>query len=320
MYAKRSRVRLAAALRFARLLVPGRIFVAGVATLAALAALASVATAGPNQGGTLVLAEATGYDRTFDQETFCPYAPETCFESVSRHDGYDIVPMVLCAAFPEGSSPRLAGLTFGVDYDDSEVFLTAWGSCGDFELPTAGFPAPGEGTAVTFDETRTDLFTPTYWFTAYNYYGNPQTFDIIPHPVQGANFGDDTVLPELDPIADLGSYGFSTDGYTPCPAAPGPGQCCFYFEDCQVLEEDECDEAGGSFTPDMDCSEPCVIFFTGGCCTRGDCFLTSREACEEDGGLYLGDGVFCDGDPCEIVPTVPTSWGAIKSRYAQQAR
>jgi hypothetical protein len=54
----------------------------------------------------------------------------------------------------------------------------------------------------------------------------------------------------------------------------------------------------------------------GGCCEPGDddCFLKSRQDCEEDGGTYLGDGVTCFPDPCNVVPIETSTWGKIKAR------
>ncbi len=56
------------------------------------------------------------------------------------------------------------------------------------------------------------------------------------------------------------------------------GACCFSDESCSVLTEDECDAAGG---------------------------------------IYQGNDEPCDPNPCEIVPTIDSTWGQIKNTYRQ---
>ncbi len=55
----------------------------------------------------------------------------------------------------------------------------------------------------------------------YNYYGNPATFALIPHPEQGGYFIDDGKPGQMDPIADYGTLGFGMPGYVPSCSAGG---------------------------------------------------------------------------------------------------
>ncbi len=278
---------------------------------AAVAVMGGTAIAGPNAGGTLVATLADGVVFTFDEETYCGAGATDCGTAIGRYDNTDTAVINVLAAFP-GTS-RLAGVTFGVAYNDAEVFLAAWGACGDFELGTGGWPGSGEGTAVTFSAAQEASLVDVYWFAAYNYYGNANTFDLIPHPSQGANFADDSVPSELDAIAALGSFGFATDGNVPCPQGDAPGACCFMDGSCTVVPEADCQ---GDFQgPDTNCDpNPCPPPPTGACCDdEGNCTIRTRMECGDEG--YQGDDTGCDPNPCDVVPTVETSWGAVKGIY-----
>jgi hypothetical protein len=128
-----------------------------------------------------------------------------------------VVVFYALASFREGRFPRLSGVSFGLDYDPDDIVIIGSGSCGDFEINTQDWPDPGAGTAVTWSSAQTGQITEVYWFAAYEATGNPATVEVIEHPTQGACFGDDSVPPVVDPIAGLGSLGFETSGYLPCP-------------------------------------------------------------------------------------------------------
>jgi hypothetical protein len=56
---------------------------------------------------------------------------------------------------------------------------------------------------------------------------------------------------------------------------------------------------------------------TGACCLEdGTCLVLTEEDCVARGGDYLGDDVTCGPpNPCEVVPSFESSWGAIKNTY-----
>ncbi len=58
-----------------------------------------------------------------------------------------------------------------------------------------------------------------------------------------------------------------------------------------------------------------VADMAGACCLEeGACsFLTAAE-CAALGGIYQGDNVFCDPNPCQT-PLLETSWGRIRFLY-----
>jgi hypothetical protein len=283
---------------------------------AALACMGGTALAGVNAGGSLILALANGVEYTTDIEDYCGATGlQACGDAIAQTDGTATVVIGVLAAFPSVGSPRLAGVTFGWAYG-SEITLANQGNCGDFELATAGWPASGEGTAVTWGTAQTSTLTDVYWVAAYNYYGNPNTLDLIPHPSQGAFFADDSVPSVLDPIAALGSFGFSTPGNVPCPADVAPGACCFADGSCVVVFRDECAAAGGEFQGDGSACDPnpCPQPATGACCVGEICSVRTAAECDAAGGSYLGNDVPCDPNPC-VVPVEETSWGSIKGIY-----
>lgn len=280
---------------------------------AAVAVMGGTAIAGPNAGGTLVATLADGVVYTSDEESYCGAGATDCATANGRYDNTDTAVINVLAVFPGAANPRLAGVTFGVAYNDAEIFLQGWGACGDFELPTGGWPGSGEGTAVTYSSAQESNLVDVYWFAAYNYYGNANSFDLAAHPSQGANFADDSVPSELDPIAALGSFGFSTDGNVPCPADDAPGACCFADGSCTLEFRVDCQ---GDFLGDgTSCDpNPCDQPATGACCdAEGNCTIRTAEECAGDD--YRGDDVPCDPNPCPVVPTFETSWGAVKGIY-----
>ncbi len=184
--------------------------------------------AGPNAGGVLLVHSA---NLTYEGINECGQgtAPDSCGAVVSEIDNAtsdSLKVWKVYAAFPPGSSPRLKGLTFGVDYDDAYgdstgVVIRALGPCADFQLAMNGWPGDSTGTSLLWDDAQTSLMTEVYWFAGYNYYGNPATFALIPHPEQGGYFIDDSKPGQMDPIADYGSLGFGQPGYVPSCAIGG---------------------------------------------------------------------------------------------------
>ncbi|MEZ4655509.1 MAG: hypothetical protein R3E12_18450 [Candidatus Eisenbacteria bacterium] len=184
------------------------------------AATTRLAIAGPNAGGTLVIHADPDVVYSPDIE-YCGFGtlPASCAEVNTRVDGTATTTWHVFAAFPENSHPRLAGVAWGVTYDPDRVVVADWGGCGDFELPNSGWPAPGEGTAVTWGVAQTATFTEIYWFAGYVYAAEATSFDLTLHPQQGGSFvGRQRPPGSLDPIADFGELGFNGNpGYLPCP-------------------------------------------------------------------------------------------------------
>ncbi len=255
---------------------------------------------GPNAGGTLVLHVDPDISAT-NAGNFCdaPIVPD-CESVQSRVDTSEPVSFWALAAFPAASNPRLAGVAFGISYPTC-FFILEGGPCGDFELPSAGWPDAGTGNAVTWSTARTETFIPVYWFNGYEDSLEPIRVNLIPHPDQGAVFADDSIPSELDPIAALGSLGFRLDGNTPCSSSDAPGACCYADGSCEVVFESDCSLGGGDFQgAGTSCDpNPCSAPGIGACCfDDGSCALRTVAECDNAGGAYQGDGVPCDPNPC----------------------
>lgn len=228
---------------------------------------AGMAHAGPNAGGTLIIHATPEIVWTDDIPSLCELAEipgGDCENAITNLPGGPTAESYvwwITAAFPDGSSPRLAGVTFGIGYDDTAIFLVDHEVCGDFQLPDGDWPNPGAGNAVTWGSAQTDQLVTVYAFAGYEYYGSDVTFCVIQPPVRSAIFADDSIPSELDPVVDLGCLGFNGDpGYLACPDAPPPiGACCFEDGSCELLVEDDCDAVGGIlWYPDESCEpNPC---------------------------------------------------------------
>lgn len=287
----------------------------------ALAVAGGAAYAGPNAGGTLILSSNPSIVYCSDNTTYCGQSGLTACEAASNHtQGADPVVFFAIAAFSSTSSPRLAALTFGVNYPTA-VTLIAQGSCADFELATGSWPASGEGTAITWNTARTTQLVEAYWFAGYNYYSpDAAVFQLGPHPTQSGQFADDSVPANVDAIAGYGSFGFDAPGATPCPTGVShQGACCLpNFGPCVVSTPDDCAAQGGTYLgDDSPCDpNPCPVApLTGACCVAGAaCFITDQAACEGQGGTYQGDNTTCSPDPCAPpVATIKSTWGQIKA-------
>ncbi|MCA9726365.1 MAG: hypothetical protein KC729_01700 [Candidatus Eisenbacteria bacterium] len=284
--------------------------------VAALTCMGTAAFAGPNAGGTLILALSEGTVYSPDINYCGAGTAGSCDQAVARADGTsaDALAVINClAAFP--GAGRLAGVAFGVYYDPNAVVVGDYGGCGDFELPDGDWPADGSGTAVTWGAAQTTSLVDVYWFAAYGYDG--YTLSVGAHPTQGGNFADDDVPSTLDPIAGFGVFGFGMDGDAPCPATPEPEACCLQDGSCIMVLAGDCEAQGGTAQgPGSVCTPDLCALPTGACCLPDfTCIEIDAAGCADRGGDYQGDGVACTPDLCTPVPVINGSWGALKSNY-----
>jgi hypothetical protein len=170
---------------------------------------------GPNAGGVLILHALPGV-----VESHCGFSNiDSCNDANVRMEGGSAVNAWVLAAFPSAGSPRLAGVVFGLHYDENQVFVMDYQACGDFELHDNGWPDPDTGIAITWNEAQTEHLVELLWLSAYGVIDLPGTLDTRGHPQGGGAFADDAIPANIDPIADYGRLGFGTDGYLPCPDA-----------------------------------------------------------------------------------------------------
>lgn len=279
-----------------------------------------VAQAGPNAGGTLVWHLDPTVVYTSDVTDYCGLSGIACerdfngcgngydfgsdcqaqhgnLNPTGPNDGGTYVASVL-AAFPEGSCPRLSGITFGfAAYDEEAVAIVAWGACGDFELATLNWPGQFEGTAVTWSSAVVSQLVEVYWFAAYSYGGEGVSLPLAPHPTQDGSFADDAMPSFLDPIAGYSTLGLGgTAGATVLPNAGATGACCFPDGSCRVGTPTHCATGAGVYQGDgtvcqpNPCPQP-----TGACCLVDEtCVLVEAAECASFGGEYQGDDAPCE--------------------------
>jgi hypothetical protein len=234
-----------------------------------------IANAGPHEGGVLIF-HAAWYNGRLGSDLCELDYPDHCEDAVVNVPWGDLWTWSVLAAFPEGSSPRLMRVSFGVDYDERDLDMDDWEFCGFLETPQPGWPAPGSGTTVEWQSPQTDHLVRVGAFLAFTYSGSDTPFCLVPHPTEGGWFSDDSTPPVQDPIADYACLGFGVDpGYLPCPVSGEVGACCLPDGSCQVMTE---------------------------------------GACAGEEGIWQGGGSDCDPDPC-AVPTLDESWGTLKRRF-----
>jgi hypothetical protein len=266
--------------------------------ICALGLVAAPAEAGPNAGGTLIVHNPQ-IAYTDDTPGYCGMNPlADCETAVTRIDGagphYDTsVVWKIYAAFPQASSPRLMGASFGLQYDP-EVVVFASGSCGSLELPEESWPASGTGTSTIWPEVQLGHVTEIYWFAGYVEDAAPHFFRAAPHPESFACFADDAVPANLDRIFAFSSLGFGAAGILLCPDdLPETGACCRY-EGCSLMTLSDCRLYSGSFYGGTCLPDPCPT--RGACCQDSQCFMLVRGDCYD---RWLGEGTTCLPGICD---------------------
>lgn len=191
--------------------------------VALIAACAASAKAGPNANGALVIHAAPQITYSSDGQPCDSAFVDSCSDLVIDTEPRDNLVVYVTAAFPASSSPSLAGVTFALQYNSTDLTITDWGACADFEISDSSWPTPGAGTAVTWNVPRVGDFTPVYWFLVSVPPGTIETLEVVPHPTQGAYFADGATPSILDPIQCLGALGFNDVG-SPCCTAAGSNE------------------------------------------------------------------------------------------------
>jgi hypothetical protein len=198
----------------------------------------------------------------------------------------------------EEEAKTWCGVEFGLGEYDAGVFVMdearpCYPPTGGLELPTAGWPGPGEGTAsvVTGDPWQGN-WIPVYVFGGYAYgYGGASTLiPIAADPATGfAGLTNCTHPPEafeFDP-GQLGALGANTPGTVPAfPPPPQPAACCV-MEVCTLRFERECQEGGGLWMEGVTSCEPNPCPHIGVCCVGGIGVLLEEDLCRRIGGRFI---------------------------------
>lgn len=200
------------------------------------------------------------------------------------------------------------GTEFGFAEYDPQVFgILEWSACyppdGGLEIPTAGWPGPGEGIAFVVTGTPWEgNFVPVMWFGgyAYGYFGaDIIALDVDP-PTAFAGFSNCAAPPIPYEAMELGGMGINMDGIFAGWPIPDPGACCVDTT-CHYVIWWECDNLGGEFLGALIPCEPnpCAVL-PGACCLPppGDCEVLTQEECLALQGEWLGPNTECEPNPC----------------------
>ncbi len=253
------------------------------------------------------------------------HAIDSCGAQVNRIDTYDGVIWFVLAAWSEAK--QWCGTEFGLgSFDPASFEFTDYGPCypdEGLEIPTDGWPGPGEGTAfVTTTADWDGNLIPVYYFCGYAY--AEDFLPLSPDPATGFGGTSNCLSPPESWSADAyGGMGLFTDGVYACPEGGilgggsggglGPqgsdeAVCCFE-EHCRVTTHENCAAACGDFYPEwLDCDpNPCSGPPSGGrqvrtVCPEGAMYSTIQQAIDEaeDGDIiqlccdywlpFTGDG------------------------------
>lgn len=240
---------------------------------------------------------------------YAPHAVSTQAEVVAEINTPTPLPAVwyVIAAW-EFEAKRWCGTELGFGEFDPAAFTFAdAGPCfpsAGLELPTAGWPGPGEGTAfVVTGEPWQGNWVPVYFFGGYAN-GSQTMIGIAPDPAT-AFVGFANCLGQSPAYAvragQRGGMGINQPGVVPPFPLPTLWACCIGI-DCLLLTEEECYRAGGTWWEGEPCEpeDPCPD--PGACCIGAICEEMLRVNCDLLGGLFMGEGTHCcPVNPCPAV-------------------
>jgi hypothetical protein len=248
---------------------PRRGLLRGFSCLAMVAAtgLASVsvgwAAVPSNAGGVLVLhveSEVPYEYGTFDHCDDLVLSDST--QVVTRLPGDGIPRLVgVYAVFPPDSVGAIKAISFGIRYSEG-VRIVGQAACnaGSIFIAMNKWPASNGGMSVHFpvEAERRARVIPLYWFALLS--KGEGSFELVPSPLAklAGRFVTVEVPSRQEAIAGYGRIGFDSDGFVPTPGARAVLAAC------------------------------CV----------DQCWLLTKQECEQYRGYFLGIGMTCVNSPC----------------------
>ncbi len=102
-----------------------------------------------------------------------------------------------------------------------------------------------------------------------------------------------------------------------CDPNPCPimGACCV-GPNCVLTTHLDCNSAGGDWHPNEPCSPLHDCMLLRACCIGPACYLMWPDECSAAGGLFLSGALSCLPNPCGVDAT-KTTWGAIKAAFRE---
>ncbi|MCK4304531.1 MAG: hypothetical protein KAY24_09860, partial [Candidatus Eisenbacteria sp.] len=244
------------------------------------------------------------------------FAISDCEDQLNRIDGWDDVVWFVLVAW--GEDKVFSGVEVGFKRYPSDTFeFTDHGPCFRYtglELPTSGWPGPGEGTAIVAGRSWIGNFVPVYYFTGYAYGTGVLQLGANPHTGFGgmANSGIQVQVWAADAFGGVGCH---TDGVYACPKSALTG-----LGGGDLRQGDDDREAGGfqsllrdvlSDNPPKEAAPTLIPCYLNGECIflpPSECLAENGEPLSESMGCAPHSG--CSGDSLEAA-----SWGAIKSMF-----
>jgi hypothetical protein len=133
-------------------------------------------------------------------------------ESPGQPGHYDVYVIALDVS-------AVAGTRYGICCEGS-FFFYGWTSCSDFEIPTTGWPASGEGNAQVWNYERSGPHVTIGILDIYAYTTSTLLSACVdPRTGMGQWCDGASPSPVCDEMTDsqyFGSVGFGTQGYNPC--------------------------------------------------------------------------------------------------------
>jgi hypothetical protein len=217
----------------------------------------------------------------------------------------------LLASFPPLSSPDVAAIYFGIEFDENNLDATVGhgycGPAGTLEAPDAGWPSNSAGNSVGFGTPISgNILFPFYYFRVDELSGAPGPyFCSAINPTGGyAAYFDSSLPPMQDDIYLFGCVKWYAAGYNDCLTAPAPlGACCAPMTGtCALTTWGGCPApwvwlGEGTVCVPNSCPQP-----LGACCfADGGCEFLTQAAClaAADHVGWLGYGTSCSPtSPC----------------------
>ena len=202
-------------------------------------------------------------------------------------------------------------LLFGCALDDPG-FMSI-----DEDEPDEGLFTLPNGTEIVFELVAIDPGLVIY---------SPGFADVIDTP--GETFSLGTVPFDVHPTWQIedtapgfpdGAYGFTfrlfdpsgtcdpTDDLTATVACAEPGACCLPDGECEDGEfEEACEDEGGEFLGEGSTCSTDACEVPGACCLPdGECEFEHEDHCELEGGVFLGENVPCTPSACSMSEAEP---------------
>ncbi|MBU2690734.1 MAG: hypothetical protein KJ970_07375 [Candidatus Eisenbacteria bacterium] len=188
-----------------------------------LALTVGIVSAGPNEGVVLAVQGNVLGQQVDSHSSPCDIDIPVDCEDMDTHavPYYGASWYLAVVVSPPENTPNFSTVVFGLgDFNMAENYIAFTGSCvhGALEVTTAGWPGPGEGTAMSWaPDCLYGYMEPVYYFGTYNY--NDGVIPLGVHPVQGGVVVNCSEDPEMDSFEGFGAM----EGDNPaCPFVPEP--------------------------------------------------------------------------------------------------